>query len=129
MNRERVLRGLQVVGFVTVGAFAGANLRHFLAVLIPGLGGTFTANVLGCFALGFLVYESEFVGVISDDFALLAGTGFLSSFTTYSTFALETVQATPVLGVANVVANYGFGFAAVLLGRSIAARSGGEASG
>lgn len=129
MDRKRALRGFQIVGFIAVGAFAGANLRHFFAVIVPGLGGTFVANILGCFALGFLVYEGEFVGVLTDDFSMLAGTGFLSSFTTYSTFALETVQATPVLGVVNVVANYGVGFAAVLLGRSIAARFRGETSG
>lgn len=128
MHRER-LHQLQVVVLIAVGAFAGANLRHFLAVLVPVPGGTFVANVLGCFALGFLVYESEFAGVFSEDFSLLAGTGFLSSFTTYSTFALETVHATPVMGVVNIVANYSFGFAAVLLGRSLAAQFGGETDG
>lgn len=127
MHREHLHR-LQVVVFIAVGAFVGANLRHLLAVLVPVPGGTFIANVVGCFALGFLVYESEFVGFLSEDFSLLAGTGFLSSFTTYSTFALETVQVSPVLGVVNVVANYGIGFVAVLLGRSLAARFGGESS-
>lgn len=116
----RRLRLLEVVVLVAVGGFAGANLRHFLAVVVPGLGGTFTANVLGCLALGFLAYEAELVGVLAEETWYVAATGFLSSFTTYSTFALETVQATPVLGVLNVAATYAVGFAAVLLGRGAA---------
>jgi CrcB protein len=48
------------------------------------------------------------------------GTGVLSSFTTYSTFALETVQAEPLVGLLNVVGSYGLGFAGVLIGREIA---------
>lgn len=129
LDRQQLLYGTQVVGLITVGAFAGANLRHFFAGLIPGLGGTLVANVLGCFALGFLVYESEYADVLSDEFSILAGTGFLSSFTTYSTFALETALATPVFGVLNVIANYCIGLIAVLLGRSLAARIGGEIDG
>lgn len=124
MNSEQAGHTLQIVVLITVGAFAGATLRHLLAVLLPSVSGTFVANVLGCFALGFLAYEPRFAGVLSAEFSLLAGTGFLSSFTTYSTFALETVQAAPVLGIVNVAANYGVGFAAVLLGRGLAARFG-----
>ena len=52
----------------------------------------------------------------------VVATGFLSSFTTYSTFALQSAQAPPAWLVANVVANYALGFAGVLLGRSIARR-------
>lgn len=114
------LRKAEVVLLIAIGGFAGANLRHLLAVIVPGLGGTFAANVLGCLALGFFAYEAELVGVIAEETSYVASTGFLSSFTTYSTFALETVQAAPVVGVLNVVANYGVGFAAVLVGRKIA---------
>jgi CrcB protein len=116
------LRILEIVVLVAVGGFAGANLRHFLSLVVPGLGGTFTANVLGCFALGFIAYEAELVGVLSEETRYLAATGFLSSLTTYSTFALETVQAAPMLGLANVAANYAVGFVAVLVGRGIARR-------
>lgn len=116
----RRLRVLEIVVLIAIGGFAGANLRHFLAVVLPGLSGTFAANVLGSLALGFLAYEAELVGALTEETGYVAATGFLSSFTTYSTFALETVQAAPVFGVANVVANYAVGFAAVLLGRSAA---------
>lgn len=114
------LRSLEVVLLIAIGGFAGANLRHFLAVVVPGLGGTFAANVLGSLALGFLAYEAELVGVLSEETGYVAATGFLASFTTYSTFALESVQAGLTVGVLNVVANYGVGFAAVLVGRAAA---------
>lgn len=113
---------LTVVVLVAIGGFAGANLRHFLSLVVPGLGGTFTANVLGCLALGVLSYEAELVGALSEEVWYLAATGFLASLTTYSTFALETVQAAPMVGVANVAANYAVGFAAVLVGRSVVRR-------
>lgn len=116
------LRTAEVVFLIAVGGFAGANLRHVLSLLVPGLGGTFAANVLGCFALGFLVYEAELVGVVARETSYVAGTGFLSSFTTYSTFALETVQSAPLVGLGYVAASYAVGFTAVLIGRAVARR-------
>ena len=50
-------------------------------------------------------------------------TGFLSSLTTYSTFALQTaVLRRPAWIVANVLATYCLGLAGVLAGRSLATR-------
>jgi len=116
------LRTVEIVFLVAVGGFVGANLRHAVSLLVPGLGGTFAANVLGCFALGFLVYEAELLGVLARETSYVAGTGFLSSFTTYSTFALETVQSAPAVALAYVGASYSVGFAAVLVGRAVARR-------
>jgi len=116
------LRTAEIVFLIAVGGFAGANLRHVLSLLVPGLGGTFAANVIGCFALGFLVYEAELVGVVARETSYVAGTGFLSSFTTYSTFALETVQSAPLVGLGYVAASYAVGFTAVLIGRAVARR-------
>jgi CrcB protein len=78
-------------------------------------------NVLGSFALGVLLYENRLVGALSPETRLVLGTGFLSSFTTYSTFAVETSELAPLLAAANVAANYTLGLVAVLLGR-VAAR-------
>jgi len=114
------LRTVELVFLIAVGGFAGANLRHLLSLVVPGLGGTFAANVLGCLALGFLTYEAELVGVLSEETSIVAGTGFLSSFTTYSTFALEAVQSPTFVGAGYVAASYGVGFAAVLVGRRLA---------
>jgi CrcB protein len=56
------------------------------------------------------------LGVIAGETKLAASTGFLSSFTTYSTFAVETAL-TPEWAVANVVGSYAMGFGGVLLAR------------
>jgi CrcB protein len=119
------LRTFELVALVAVGGFAGANLRHAVSLALPGLAGTFAANVLGCLALGFLVYEAELHGVLSEETGVVLGTGFLSSFTTYSTFALEVVQSAPAVGLGYVVASYAAGFAAVLAGRRVAETLGG----
>ena len=114
------VRWTEIIVLIAIGAFVGANLRYLSAILSPDLIGTFIANVLGCLALGFLTYETDFVDIVTGETRFVVSTGFLSSFTTYSMFALETFQATPVIGVANIVANYGIGFVAVLIGRASA---------
>ena len=106
---------------VGVGGFAGAVLRHAVGVALPGNlpWGTLAVNVAGSFALGVLVYEARLTGRLGPRTRLLVGTGFLSSFTTYSAFAVETAALSPSLAVANVGANYVLGFAAVLVGRAV----------
>ena len=120
MSRTQTLVTLETVVLIAMGGALGANVRYLIGLVVPGLGGTFVANVVGCFLLGFIIYEAEYTSIISHRSRLVFGTGFLSSLTTYSTFAVETVQASPVLGVANVVGNYAVGFAAVLVGRAVA---------
>lgn len=112
---------------IAAGAFAGANLRYAVGVSLPGLAGTLVANVLGSVALGVLLYRGRFVGRLSQEVRLLAGTGLLSSFTTYSTFVLDALGAAPAAALGYVAATYGLGFAGVLVGREVARRlSGGE---
>ena len=106
---------------VAVGGFAGAVLRHAvtIALSVNFPWGTLAVNVAGSFALGVLVYEARLTGRLGPRTRLLVGTGFLSSFTTYSAFAVETAALSPSLAVANVGANYVLGFAAVLVGRAV----------
>jgi CrcB protein len=122
MSHTHPLATLETVVLIAMGGALGANVRYLTGLVVPGLGGTFVANVVGCFLLGFIVYEAEYTSIISHRSRLVFGTGFLSSLTTYSTFAVETAQAAPLVGVANVVGNYAVGFAAVLVGRAVATR-------
>ena len=107
---------VETVVLIGIGGFAGSNLRYFIGSLVPGLGGTLIVNALGSFALGFLLYEAMHLGVLSGETKVAAATGFLSSFTTYSTFAVETML-TPEWAVANVLASYALGFGGVLIAR------------
>lgn len=118
---------LETLALVAVGGFAGANARWVLAGALPGLSGTLVANVTGAFLLGFILYEAVGSGLLAPATRTALATGFLSSYTTYSTFAVESALAgAPLLMVGNVVANYALGFAAVLLGRAVADRIDGE---
>ncbi|MFQ3319791.1 MAG: CrcB protein [Natronomonas sp.] len=106
---------------VALGGFAGALCRHAIAVALPDAfpWGTLAVNVGGAFLLGGFVYGTAEHGRVSDVTRLFVSTGFLSSFTTYSTFASETVALDPPLAAVNVAVNYGLGLLAVLLAREV----------
>lgn len=102
---------------VALGGFLGAASRYLLGTVVAGSGGTLLANVLGSFALAFAV------GIVrSSRIRFFLMTGLLSSFTTYSTFAVETTSLGPALGAANVAATYALGFAAAFLGLLVGRR-------
>lgn len=113
---------LESLVLVGIGGFAGSNLRFLADTLLPGLGATLAVNALGSLALGFVLYEALYAGLLAEETRFVVSTGFLASFTTYSTFAVQTLEATPVLLVGNVVANYALGFAGIVLGRWVAGR-------
>jgi CrcB protein len=120
---RHALARVEPLVLIAVGGFAGAILRHLLAVsLSPGTlpWGTLAANVLGSFALGVLLYEARLADLLSPETRLVIGTGFLSSFTTYSTFAVETASLSPRLAVLNVGVHYTLGFIAVVCGQLVA---------
>ena len=111
---------VETVALIAVGGFLGSNLRFLVGTVAPGLLGTLLVNVTGSTVLGFVVYEALNTDLLADPSRTVLTTGLLSSFTTYSTFAVETVQADPLLGLSNLVASYALGFVGVLLGRSLA---------
>jgi CrcB protein len=119
---ERPLVRLETAALVAVGGFAGATLRYLTGQAVAGLAGTLLVNVVGSFLLGFLVYEAELAGVLSKRGRVVLATGFLSSFTTYSTFALEIATAAPAVAVGYAAGSYALGFMAVLAGRALAGR-------
>lgn len=110
---------LAVIG---LGGFVGAIGRHALAVGLTGSfpWGTLVANVLGAFLLAIVLYDERLADRLSPETRLLVGTGFCSSFTTYSTFAAETAMLSPGLAAANVLGNYVLGFVGIILGRGVA---------
>jgi CrcB protein len=117
------------LALVAVGGFLGAALRHGISVATPGVAllsdpvtGTLVANVVGSFLLGAVVYDAGARRVLTTRVRLLVGTGFLSSLTTYSTFAVQTSGLGPAVALLNVAANYGLGFAAVVGGQVLARR-------
>jgi CrcB protein len=123
MTSERhFLERVEPLVLIALGGFVGAALRYSVAASLPTSfpWGTLAVNVAGCFLLGLLLYEAHLADHLSVETRLVVGTGFCSSFTTYSTFAVETTQLTPGLSAANVAANYALGFLAVLASQVIA---------
>lgn len=83
---------------VALGAVPGAWLRfrlvNHLEPLLPRRHwGTFAVNLLACFALGLLSALQSQGNAGSDRLMLLLGTGFLGSFSTFSTFIAECAQS------------------------------------
>lgn len=113
----------RTAALVAAGGAIGSLTRWLVAVAVPGLGGTLVANVTGAFLLGaVLTLTVEFDH--PPRLATFVTTGALSSYTTYSTFAVESVLAgSPALVAGNVLANYGLGFAAAFAGRLLARRA------
>jgi CrcB protein len=103
-----------------VGAVARFVLDGAVAARARGVfpAGTFTVNLSGAFVLGLLAGAA-----LRGDALLLAGTATLGSYTTFSTWMLETQR----LGedgafgamVVNVVASLACGVAAAALGRAL----------
>lgn len=117
MVESHPLGRVEPILLIAIGGFAGANARFAIDTVFAGdLLSTFLVNVLGSFALGVLVYDSLARGVVGSKSRLVFGTGFLSSFTTYSTFVLATVTH-PGTAVVYVLGSYACGFGAVFVAR------------
>lgn len=123
MAQNHPLEHLETILIIGIGGFAGSNLRYFVDLIVPStLAATLTVNTLGCLALGFLLYEEIYSGTISQSGRSILATGFIASFTTYSTFIIDTLQSAPMVAIGYVAGSYALGFAAVLVGRDGARR-------
>lgn len=110
-----VLDPAHVVG---TGGAIGAVARHLVAEqldveAVPA--GTFVVNVLGSFVLGLVTFLGAGAGWL-----LFVGTGACGAFTTFSSFAFETVRLWETGEHGRAVANA----AANLLGASLAVGAG-----
>ena len=115
---------------ISVGAIVGANLRYWMsrsAVRLLGPVfpyGTLSINVLGSFVLGFfLVWTSERV-LVDPRWRLLIAVGFCGGYTTFSSYAYESMaffeQGQWTLMAANFLANNLLACGAVLAGMVLA---------
>lgn len=111
---------------LAAGAVAGALLRYKLVespMTIMGLPiNVLIVNIIGSFVLG--IFSVLAVGFNLDTkYSLLVAVGFCGSFTTMSSFALETSNLLDSnrlsLVALNVLANVGLSLSAVIGGRAV----------
>ena len=108
-----------------VGALARYHLQglvhRFYAGAFPL--GTFVVNISGCFLIGLLFTALTERFDVNAELRAALTVGFLGAYTTFSTFALETVGLGEVeklgLAVLNVVLSVLVGIAAVRIGMAL----------
>jgi CrcB protein len=119
------MKGLEFV-LLGVGALAGAFLRYKLVSSTIVLGtlpvNILIINVIGSFVLGVFSILSIFWN-LDTKYSLLFAIGFCGSFTTMSSFALESVnlfnnKQFTLFGL-NILGNVGLSLGAIVLGRII----------
>lgn len=118
MNNGSILNE-RSLALLTIGSggFLGATSRFVLAGYFRPSAGTLAVNVLGSILLGFLMYNSEYLGYVSPRTRMFFGIGFMGSFTTFSTFSLQTFQMPWNMAIFNIVANIMLTLAGVFAGR------------
>lgn len=110
---------------VFVGGALGTAIRAALEAAFPAQPGgwpwaTFLINVSGAFVLGLLLETLSRRGPDAGARQLVRlglGTGVMGGYTTYSTFAVETVR---LIGTGAVLAGFGYALGSVLLGLAAA---------
>ncbi|HJV16891.1 MAG TPA: fluoride efflux transporter CrcB [Bacillales bacterium] len=86
--------------YVSVGLFGviGALLRYFLGLSIHHIWhqsfplATLLANLIGCFLLGWITAYLSHLNKLYPYLMAGIGSGLIGSFTTFSTFSVETVK-------------------------------------
>ncbi|KJH72571.1 fluoride efflux transporter CrcB [Aliterella atlantica] len=95
MHDDPAIRNLLAV---SLGAIAGALSRYYISLWFLQRFGvafpysTFVINITGCFIMGFFfTLAAERILTITPEIKLLIATGFLGSYTTFSTYGLDTI--------------------------------------
>lgn len=90
-----MLKSMIIVG---IGSFLGGSLRYVTSTMMKNVcgqdfpWGTLTVNLLGCLVFGLIFALFSKYATTSSPWYLLFTTGICGGFTTFSTFANESMQ-------------------------------------
>jgi fluoride exporter len=126
----RVLIEWKAYAWISLGAILGANLRYLVSKFVARLSessfpyGTLIINITGSIVLGFfLIWTTERV-LANPLWRSLIAIGFCGSYTTFSSYAFETMayfeQGHWTLFAANILANNVLCLSGVLAGAILA---------
>jgi CrcB protein len=118
--------------FIGIGGFLGANARYLISTWITDRLdivfplGTLLVNFSGSLLLAvFIVWSAQRLG-LPDHLRLMIGTGFFGAFTTFSTFANESVALFETghiwAGLANILGSNVLCIVGAVLGLALAQR-------
>jgi CrcB protein len=109
-----------------IGSIARYWLSGALERAVPATSfplGTFVVNVAGCLVIGILAGLADARGLIGPDARAFLFAGLLGGFTTFSAFALETVNTlkagSAAVAMTYVAASVVLGIGAAWLGRAL----------
>jgi fluoride exporter len=116
--------------WISLGAIAGANLRHLIAqYAVKWAGpnypwGTLAINVTGSFVLGFFGAWAMDRPAIDHRWRLIVAVGFCGGYTTFSSYAWETLSLAHrgelLAAIGNVAASNVLSLVGVALGAMVA---------
>jgi fluoride exporter len=125
---------MQIV-YISIAGVLGTLSRYGLSTAtqkLAGAGfpfGTLLVNILGSFAIGFIMQLGLSTDLIPRSLRIAATIGFMGAFTTFSTFSYETVKYIQdgawLLASLNIVMNLALCLSATMLGVALGKLSAG----
>lgn len=114
------MKSILVIG---AGGMIGSLARYYLSLAVQKAAetnfpaGTFVVNVAGCALIGFVMQYALLRPDFPNDLKVFLTTGFAGAFTTFSTFAFESVNLAAAgqahLAAVNILAGNAVGLLAV----------------